>query len=439
MARVKRVVQVTWKHFSNDNVGDLAAMLTYYAIFAIFPFALFVISLTLLVLPADAINEGIAIVVRAAPRQVRGMLAEHMHRFVESTNGGFAIAGAGLALFGASRGSLALGRALNTMHEVKEKRPWWKLQLIAVGVTIGCALLVLVALGLLVAGPYVGHLIADRFGLGEAFETVWGLGRWIGAALLVMLVWAILLYFLPNLKRPFRWVTPGAIFGTLIWLGASQLFALYVDNFWKYEATYGALGVVIVALMWLWITNFALLLGGEVDDALDDLRRERRGLPKIGKENTIVDRDKDGRELVTTARGAPADYSPDDGSLKGLARKIGDDLSTLAKDHIELGKIEVSRTMKKGLMDGAFIILAGIVALIGFGMLCATAVVALEPLIEPLWARMLIMSIVYLAIGGLVAAVFARKLKKDAAPGLKHSKWEARRTMNTLKETVHHG
>jgi membrane protein len=437
VARIKRVLRVTWQHFSSDNVGDLAAMLTYYAVFALFPFALFVISLTLLILPPETLQEGVWLAVQAAPRQLRPLANEHLQRFVDATSGGFALIGAGLALFGASRGALALGRALNTMHGVKETRPWWKLQLVAVAVTLGCALLVLVALGMLLAGPYVGHLIADRFGLGHVFETGWAIGRWIGAALLVMLVWAILLYFLPNLKRPFRWVTPGAIAGTIVWFGASQLFALYVANFGKYETTYGALGAVIVALTWLWLTNFALLLGGEVDDALDDLRREKKGgLPKVGKENDIVDREQ--KELVPAARsGVPAEIEPNDG-VRGLARKIGDDLSTLAKDHIELGKIEMTKSLKKGLFDGVGALLAGIVALIGFGMLCATAVVALEPLIDPLWLRMLIMSLIYLVVGGGVAAMFANKLKHDG-PHLKHTAWEAKRTVKTLKDTVQHG
>jgi YihY family inner membrane protein len=404
----------------------------------------------MMVLPKDTLYEGITIALVAAPGQLRAMLSEHLNRFVEASNGGFALLGALLAIWGASRGALALGRALNTMHGVKETRGFLRQQLTAILVTLACAVLVIVALGLLVAGPFVGHLIADRFGLGSAFDTAWTIGRWIGAALLVMLVWAILLFFLPNLKRPFRWVTPGAIVGTLIWLGISQLFALYVQNFGKYEATYGALGAVIIGLTWLWMTNFALLLGGEIDDALDDIRREKHGQPKVGKENEIVERERrEPQEDAMVKRGNGHDRPPAGhqaagtelaaGDLGGLARRIGDDLSTLAKDHIELAKIETTRSLKAGAIDVVALLLGAIVALIGFGMLCATAVVALEPLVEPLWLRMLIMSLVYLLVGGGLAAAFANKLRHDVPPDLRKVKMEARLTANAMKGQVQHG
>jgi membrane protein len=292
MGRARRVVATTWRHFRNDQVGDLAAMLTYYAIFALFPFALFVISLTTLVLPRSTLQEGVELAAAAMPPQVAGMVREHLRRMIEATSGGFAVAGALLALWAASRGVLALGRALNTMHGIKETRPWWRVQLTGIAVTIGVSALVLIALALLVVGPPVGHWIADRFGLGAAFDTVWTIGRWIGAAALVMLVWAILLYFLPNLKRPFRWVTPGAVIATLLWIGVSQLFALYVTNFGRYETTYGALGAVIIALTWMWLSSVALLLGGEIDDALDELRREKAHEPKLTKQGEAQPEDR---------------------------------------------------------------------------------------------------------------------------------------------------
>jgi membrane protein len=422
------------RRWKEDQVGDLAAALTYYAIFALFPFALFVVSLTLLVLPQSVLRDGIDMLARAMPGEVAGMVREQANRFVEATSGGFAVFGVLLALWGASRGAKALSRTLNRMHDVRETRPWWKVQLVCIGVTLASSVLVLVALGLLTVGPWVGHFVADRFGLGTAFDTVWGLARWVGAALLMMLVWAILLYFLPNLKRPFRWVTPGAVVAVIFWLAASQLFALYVSNFGKYDRTYGALGAVIVALTWLWMTNLALLLGGEIDDTLDALRREKQGLPKVTKERETVERDLETRTGALSGTLAADEHKP-----SALAKRIGDGLGDLAKDHLELAKIEVGRSVKHGVMDGVAALLGGIVALIGFAMLCATAVVALEPLIEPLWLRMLLMSFVYLLAGGGIAAAFVHKLKEDVPPEMKRTRAQARRTVQALKQEIQHG
>jgi membrane protein len=429
VVKAKRVLRTTWGHFKSDQVGDLAAMLTYYAIFALFPFALFVVSVTLLVLPDTVLREAIGMLASAMPRQAASIVREQAERFVEATHGGFAFVGALLALWGSSRGAVALGRALNRMHEVPETRPWWRIQLTAIGVTLASSVLVLLALGLLFVGPWLGHVVADRLGWGSEFDTTWGIARWIGAALLIMLVWAMLLFFLPNIKRPFRWVTPGAVIAVVLWLGASYLFGLYVSNFAKYEKTYGTLGAVIVALTWLWITNLALLLGGEIDDSLDELRRERKGLPKVTKEKEIVEHPHQTDALAERDTATPGT----------LARRIGDDLSELAKDHLELAKLEISRSAKVALTDGVAALLGGIVALIGFAMLCATAVVALEPVISPLWLRMLIMSLVYLVLGGGVAAGFVRKLRGDLPPDLNRSRRQARRTANVLKHEVQHG
>jgi membrane protein len=135
------------------------------------------------------------------------------------------------------------------------------------------AIMVVIALALLVGGPVAGHFIADRFGLGAAFDVAWGIGRWIGAGVLVMLVWAILYKFLPNTNAPFRIFTPGAVVGVLLWLGISRLFGVYLDYFNSYEATYGALGAGIIFLTWLWLSNIAILFGAEINDVLADFRK----------------------------------------------------------------------------------------------------------------------------------------------------------------------
>jgi membrane protein len=203
------------------------------------------------------------------------MIAARVQAFVDTAQPGFAVGSAAIALWGASRGAVALSNALNVMFDKTETRPWWQRQLTAIAVTLGVAILVVLALALLVIGPIAGHWIADRFGLGAAFDTAWGIGRWVGAGLLVMVVWALLYKFLPNTKAPFRIFTPGACVGVLLWLAISALFGVYLDHFDRYEATYGALGGGIIFLTWLWLSNIAILFGAEVNDVLADFRSRR--------------------------------------------------------------------------------------------------------------------------------------------------------------------
>ena len=259
----------------DDNITDVAAMMAYYAVLALFPMLVFVITIAMLVLDNETILQGVSMATQAMPHTTRELIASRVMAFVNTADAGFAISGAALALWGASRGTAALGGALNTMFKKKETRSWIRRQLIAIAVTIAVASLVILALLLLVVGPTAGHWAADRFGLGEAFDVSWGIGRWVGAGVLVMLVWAILYKFLPNTKAPFRIFTPGAAVGVVLWLGMSALFGLYLGHFDSYEATYGALGAGIIFLTWLWLSNMALLFGAEIDDVLADFRKHK--------------------------------------------------------------------------------------------------------------------------------------------------------------------
>jgi len=257
-----------------DELGDVAAMLAYYGIFALFPMLMFVVTIALLVVPPDALAEATSMATRTMPDQVAQMIARQIARMQTAAGGGLAIGTALLALWGASRGSVSLGRALNRIYELKETRSWWRVQLTGVLVTLAVAILLIAALGLLVAGPVVGHWLVDRFGLGDTFDAVWTLGRWLLAAVLVMVSWTLLYRVLPDRKTRYRPFSIGAAVGVVGWIALSLLFALYVGNFGKYDQTYGALGAVVVFMTWLWLSNLALLGGAEVDDVLERGRHE---------------------------------------------------------------------------------------------------------------------------------------------------------------------
>ncbi|HTL36334.1 MAG TPA: YihY/virulence factor BrkB family protein [Kofleriaceae bacterium] len=259
----------------DDGVTDVGAMMAYYAVLALFPMLVFVLSLALLVLDPNTVRDGINMAMEAAPQSVRPMVLDRVNQLIDASSAGFAFVGAALALWGASRGAVGLMTALNTIFNKKETRSWVRRQILAVGVTLAVAVMVVLALGLLVVGPFAGHFIADRFGLGDAFDVAWGIGRWVGAGLLVMVVWAVVYKFLANTEAPFRVFTPGAIVGVLAWLGISALFGLYLSHFNSYETTYGTLGGAIIFLTWLWLSNITLLAGAEINDVLADFRAHK--------------------------------------------------------------------------------------------------------------------------------------------------------------------
>jgi membrane protein len=258
-----------------DSIDDVGAMMTYYAILSLFPMVVFVVTLGLLVVDSSTIQQGVAMATEAMPWSTRELIASYVQKLIDTANPGFAIGSAAFALWGASRGAVALSGALNATFQKVETRSWIRRQLTAIALTFAVALVMVIALALLVVGPIAGHWVADRAGLGDAFDVTWNIARWVGAGLLVMVVWAILYKVLPNTDAPFRVFTPGAIVGVLLWLGIGALFGLYLRHWNSYETTYGALGTGIIFLTWLWLSNIALLLGAEINDVLADMRKHR--------------------------------------------------------------------------------------------------------------------------------------------------------------------
>ena len=267
-----RFVKLLFHELLHDNLVDNGAMMAYYAIVALFPMLVFVVTMGLLVLPESTLEQGVGMATQAMPPASRQLVTDQVIALMKSARAGFAIGGAVLALWGASRGINSLMGALNAMFNTVETRPWWKRQVIALVMTLSMTGLVIAALGLLVVGPLVGHWIVDRFGLGGVFDWLWAIGHWVGAGLLVLFVWAALYKFLPNTGKPFRLFSIGAVSGVLIWLSISFGFGFYLSHFNSYSNTYGALGGGIIFLTWLWLSAIALLFGAEINDVIDHMR-----------------------------------------------------------------------------------------------------------------------------------------------------------------------
>lgn len=271
----------TLREFSNDNCTDLAASLTYFAVQALFPALLAIVSLLGLFGQAKTTTDTVLDLIG---QFAKPDLVDTIRGPVESlTKSGAAgvtfIVGVVGAIWSASGYVGAFGRALNRIYDRQEGRPIWKLRPVNLLVTIIAVVMIVIAGLILVLSGDVARAVGNVIGLGDAAVTVWLIVKWPVLAVIVVLVVAVLYYFSPNVKQPkFSWISGGALMAIVIWVLASVGFAFYVANFSNYNKTYGALGGVIIFLLWLWITNIALLFGAEFDAETERGRELQAGI-----------------------------------------------------------------------------------------------------------------------------------------------------------------
>ncbi|EST39527.1 hypothetical protein N566_01495 [Streptomycetaceae bacterium MP113-05] len=273
------VLNRTAKEFQEDELTDKAAALTYYGVLALFPALIAVVSVTRL-LGSDAIRSVIDELGGLAPGPVKSTLTSILEQVQGSGGAGIAlVVGLVLAVWSASGYVAAFMRAGNHVYDIREGRPFWKTLPIRFFTTVAVlVMLALVAVAVVVSGG-VARTVGDALGLGDTAVTVWSIAKWPATVLLVGFVFSLLYWAAPNVQRRFRWVTPGGLLAVLIWIVASVAFAFYVGNFSSYNQTYGSLAGVIVFLIWLWISNIAILLGLEFNAELERERAVETGHP----------------------------------------------------------------------------------------------------------------------------------------------------------------
>ena len=271
----------TLREFMNDQCMDLAAALTYWAVLAIAPALLALVSiLGLLGNSQDIVSQVMGYVEQMAPGAAGGQLETLLEAVTEQQSAGFAlVTGLLVALWSASGYVMAFSRAMNRMYALDEGRPFWKLRPIILLVTLVLLVLVAVVVAALVLSGPVAAAVGNVVGLSDQAVTVWNIAKWPVIVLLVALTIAILYYATPNVQMPkFKWLSVGSFVAILVWAVATVGFAFYVSNFGSYDETYGALAGVILFLLWLWLTNNALLFGAELDSELERARELQAGI-----------------------------------------------------------------------------------------------------------------------------------------------------------------
>ena len=259
----------TAKESSEDDVLGLAAQLAYYFFLALFPAVLFILALASFFPLTDFIDDLVRALRPIAPADVLMLLDEQLRRISDTDSGGILTIGILGALWSSSAAVVSIVGSLNRAYDIEEGRPWWKVRLIAIGLTFGLALLVLTSFTLVIAGPTIASQVASALGLGSVFEWTWKILQWPLAFLLVSTAVGLVYYFAPDAEQDWAWITPGALIGTLLWLVVSLVFKFYVAHFADYNATYGAVGGIIVLLLWLYISGVAILVGAELNAEIE--------------------------------------------------------------------------------------------------------------------------------------------------------------------------
>jgi membrane protein len=275
------VLKRTVAEFREDNVTDWAAALTYYGILSVFP-ALIALVSVLGLLGRSATDPLLTNLGGFAPGPAHQILENALHGLTESRGGAGILFFVGLAgaIWSASAYIGAFIRASNSIWDVEEGRPIWKTIPLRLGITIVMLiLLTATAVAVTVTGPLADQ-VGKLLGVGSAAVTAWDIAKWPVLILVVGLMFSILYYAAPNVRQPgFRWITPGGILAVVVWIVVSALFGLYVANFGSYNKTYGSLGAVVIFLVWLWLTNIAILLGAELNAEAERGRQIEAGQP----------------------------------------------------------------------------------------------------------------------------------------------------------------
>jgi len=252
-----------------DDVLNLAAQQAYYFFFALFPALLALISIASFFPVDNLIDEIQNMLGRVAPRDVVDIISEQIKKISAGNAGGVLTIAFLFTLWSSSSAVVSMCSTLNAAYDITEGRPWWKVRLTAIGLTVGLAVFILASMTLIIAGPTLAEKIADAMQLGPVFEWTWKLVQWPVVFVLVVTAFAFVYYFAPDAEQDWVWITPGAVLATVLWLVVSLGFKVYIVKFSTYNETYGAIGGVMVLMLWFYVSGIALLIGAELNAEIE--------------------------------------------------------------------------------------------------------------------------------------------------------------------------
>jgi membrane protein len=265
----KTLVKRTLRESIRDDADGLAAQLGYYFFLSLFPMLLFLIALASLFPLQHLTDETVRMLQPIAPAEVITIIKDQMLAIANSRSTALLSLGLIGAIWSSSAAMGAIVSAMNRAYGVQDSRPWWKVKLLAVLLTVGLAFFILISLTLVVAGPQLADWFARMFGWSQFFVWTWKVLQWPLVFLLVATAIGLIYYFAPDAEQDWVWITPGSVLATSLWLLGSLGFRLYVVNFGNYEAGYGTIGGIIVLLLWFYLSGFVIIVGAELNSEIE--------------------------------------------------------------------------------------------------------------------------------------------------------------------------
>jgi membrane protein len=313
----KELARRVWSEVSEDDIFGRSAQLSYYFLLALFPLLLFITAVLGQFAEAGSeLRENLlSLLGSVVPQEAGDLIHETIEKVEEGSGGGKISFGIFATLWAASNGMTAICQTLNIAYEAEETRPWWKVRLISLGLTIALAVLILSALTLTLFGHHIAEYIAASFSFGQVFTWSWKILQWPLVLLFVLIAFALIYYLAPDVKeRSWHWVSPGAAVAVTLWLLVSFGFRAYLSYFNSYNATYGSLGAVIILMLWFYLTGAAILIGGEVNSEIE--------LAATGKVEKDIDPSAAKPSSPATPRPQPAAGAKTPGELAAAARRL---------------------------------------------------------------------------------------------------------------------
>jgi membrane protein len=265
----KEILKRTFRDTLKDDAQGLAAQLAYYFFLSLFPTLLCVIALASLFPLQNLTDEVVALLQPVAPAEVIAIIREQMLKIADGRDTAVLSLGLLGALWSSSAAMGAVVNAMNRAYDIEESRPWWKVRITAILLTVGLAVFVLTALTLVLAGPQLADLAAGWFGVPAIWAWIWKVVQWPLVFLLVSTGVGLIYYFAPDAEQEWVWITPGSISAAALWLLGSLGFRYYVLTFTDYEATYGTVGGIIVLLLWFYLTGLVIVIGAEMNAEIE--------------------------------------------------------------------------------------------------------------------------------------------------------------------------
>jgi membrane protein len=252
-----------------DNCLGLAAQLAYYFFLALFPALLFITAIISFIPVAGLLEAITGMLARVAPSEVLSIVQDQILKIAHEQNGGLLTIGMLGTIWSTSSGVTAIIDTLNQAYDIQESRPWWKVRLLAIALTLALALFIVISFALVLVGPTLAEKVAVWLHMGPAFAWTWKIVQWPVVFSLVTFAIAAIYYYAPDAEQEWIWITPGSILATLLWLLISLVFKFYVVHFTSYNATYGAIGGVIILMLWFYLSALAVLMGAELNAEIE--------------------------------------------------------------------------------------------------------------------------------------------------------------------------